>query len=226
MAGRTALIAGATGLVGTYCLRLLIASPDYSRITAVVRRRMPVNHPKFVQQVVDFERISELALSSCDDVFCALGTTIKKAGSQAAFRRVDVDYPRMIAESGLRSGAQRFILVSSVGADPSSRSFYLRTKGELEQAVAAMPFQAVHILRPSLLLGTRPESRLGEGIAQKLMPLVSPLLRGRYSKYRPIAAAKVASAMVYVAGLSAAGVHVYEYPEIRALLEPDGATKK
>lgn len=215
MAGRTALIAGATGLVGTYCLRLLLASPSYGRVTAVVRRRMPVNHPNFVQHVVDFERLGDLALSSCDDVFCALGTTIRKAGSQAAFRRVDFDYARMIAEVGLRSGAQRFMLTSSVGADPNSRNFYLRTKGELEQAVASLPFAAVHILRPSLLLGTRTESRFGEGVAQAIIPIVAPLLRGEYSKYRPIPAQTVAAAMVYAAGTNVTGVHVYEYEDIK-----------
>lgn len=176
---------------------------------------MPVNHPNFVQHVVDFDRLSELALSSCDDVFCALGTTIRKAGSQAAFRKVDFDYPRLIADAGLRSGAQRFTLVSSVGADPNSRNFYLRTKGQLEQAVAAMPFQAVHILRPSLLLGTRAESRLGEGFAQSVLPLIGPLLGGQYRKYRAIPAETVAAAMVSVADVSATGVQVYEYDDIK-----------
>jgi uncharacterized protein YbjT (DUF2867 family) len=215
MAGRTALIAGATGLVGTYCLRLLLASPEYSRVIAVVRHRMPVNHPNFVQQVIDFERLGEVTVSSCDDVFCALGTTIRKAGSKAAFRKVDLEYSRLMAEAGLRSGAQRFMLVSSVGADPNSRNFYLRTKGELEQALATLPYSAVHILRPSLLLGTRSERRFGEGLGQAVMPLIAPLMRGEYRKYRAIPAETVAAAMVYAAGLSATGVHVYEYDEIK-----------
>lgn len=217
MAGKTALIAGSTGLVGTYCLSDLIASNAYSRVIALVRRPMPLNHPKLDQRVVDFERLQELPVSSCDDVFLALGTTMRKAGSQAAFRKVDYEYPRRIAEAGLRLGAQRLVLVSSVSADPNSRNFYIRVKGELEQAVAPMPFEAVYILRPSLLLGRRAEKRFGEGIAQSLMPLIAPVMRGEWKRYRAISAETVAKAMVGAAQSGQRGVHVYEYDDIRKL---------
>lgn len=214
MAGKTALIAGATGLVGTYCLSDLIASAAYSRVIALVRRQMPLNHPKLDQRVVDFERLQELPVSSCDDVFLTMGTTIRKAGSQAAFRKVDLEYPRRIAEASLRLGAQRLVLVSSVGADPNSRTFYLRVKGELEQAIAMMPFESVHILRPSLLLGHRAEKRFGEAIGQVLMPLMAPLMGGQWRRYRAIAAETVAKAMVAAAQSGQRGVHVYEYDDI------------
>lgn len=219
MAGKTALIAGATGLVGTYCLSDLIASPAYTRVIALVRQRMPLNHPKLDQRVVSFDWLQELPVSSCDDVFLTLGTTIKKAGTQASFRKVDYEYPRRIAEAGLRLGAQRLVLVSSVGADPNSRTFYLRMKGELEQAVAAIPFEAVHILRPSLLLGRRAEKRFGEGIAQRLMPLIAPVMRGEWKRYRAIPAETVAKAMIGAAQSGQRGVHVYEYEEIVKMAE-------
>ncbi|HYG97625.1 MAG TPA: NAD-dependent epimerase/dehydratase family protein [Terriglobales bacterium] len=221
MAGKTALIAGATGLVGTYCLSDLIVSPAYSRIVALVRRRMPLNHPKLDQRVVDFDQLQELPVSACDDIFLALGTTIKKAGSQAAFRKVDFELPRRIADASLRLGAQRAVLVSSVGAAPNSRNFYLRVKGELEQAIASMTFEAFHILRPSLLLGRRAESRFGEGIAQTIMPALGPLMLGQLKRYRAIPAETVAKAMVAAAQAALRGVHVYEFEEIKALAEPE-----
>lgn len=219
MAGKTALIAGATGLVGTYCLSDLIASAAYSRVIALVRRRMPLNHPKLDQRVISFDWLQELPVSSCDDVFLALGTTIKKAGTQASFRKVDYEYPRRIAEAGMRLGAQRLALVSSVGADPKSRNFYLRVKGELEQAVAAMRFESAHILRPSLLLGRRAEKRFGEGLAQAVMPLIAPVMLGEWKRYRAIPAEIVAKAMIGAAQSGQRGVHVHEYEDIVRLAE-------
>jgi uncharacterized protein YbjT (DUF2867 family) len=172
--------------------------------------------------VVEFERLLELPVSSCDDVFLAMGTTIRKAGSQAAFRKVDLEYPRRIAEASLRLGAQRLVLVSSVGADPNSRTFYLRVKGELEQALATMPFEAVHILRPSLLLGRRAEKRFGEGIAQVMMPLIAPVMGGQWRRFRAVKADTVAKAMVAATQSGQRGVQVHEYDDIVKLAESRG----
>jgi len=127
------MIAGVTGLVGSHCLRFLLASPEYASVTALVRRSTGIKDPKFHERMVDFDTLSDLL--AADDVFCSLGTTIRKAGSQAEFRKVDFQYPVRLAERTLAGGARQFVVVSSVGANPKSSNFYLRTKGELEEAL-------------------------------------------------------------------------------------------
>jgi len=218
MAAKTALLAGSTGLVGGHCLKLLRETADYEKVVAVTRRPLsPDRVDKVEQRVVNFETLSAADVAGAGDIFCALGTTIKKAGSQAAFRKVDFDAIVNLARAGVEAGAKRFVLVSSIGADPKSSNFYLRVKGETEQAVSALPFEAVHIMRPGLLLGERQESRAGEGVAQKVMPIVKGLLVGPLRKYRAVSADRVARAMVGAARSAASGVHVYEYVEIKRL---------
>src|SRR5438105_411417 len=133
---KSALIAGGTGLVGSHCLRFLLSSPEYASVAALVRRSTGITHPKLHEQIINFDGF--VNLSPCDDVFCALGTTIRKAGSQSAFRRVDFAYPLRLAERSLMAGARQFVLVSSVGANSGSGNFYLRTKGELEEALRGL----------------------------------------------------------------------------------------
>ena len=155
-------------------------------------------------------------LPHVDDVFCCLGTTIKQAGSEAAFRQVDHDFVVGLANAGLRAGATQFLLVSAIGADPDSRVFYSRVKGETEAAIRGLPYQAVQIFRPSLLLGHRPEFRLGERIAMLAAPVLAPLLFSRLRRYRPIQAATVARAMVTIAHEAPRGPNVFEYDAMRA----------
>jgi len=124
-------------------------------------------------------------LQGAQDVFCALGTTIRKAGSQEAFRHVDLELPLRAAEQALKAGAEQFIVVSSVGADPASKNFYLRTKGEIERELARLHFKALHILRPSLLIGKRPEFRLGEAIGMKIAPVLDCSRSGRCGNIIP-----------------------------------------
>ena len=213
---KTALIAGATGLVGGELLSILLNRPEYLRVVALVRRPLPLNHPNLQQLVVDFDRLPEQADAfRVDDVYCCLGTTIKKAGSQAAQRRVDYEYPLAMARLAAGQGARRYMLVSSMGADSKSAVFYSRVKGDVEAAVAATGVPAVHIFRPSLLLGQRQEHRIGERIAVVLSPVFGPLLPARY---RPIQAADVARAMVNVAlGPEAAGTRIYLNDEVQRL---------
>src|SRR5258708_2620144 len=180
----TALILGSTGLVGGHCLSRLLATSHYERVVAIVRRPLPT-HPKLTQLVTDFEKLDKLEPCPITDVYCALGTTIKKAGSQEAFRKVDYDYPLQLAEWAIRMGAKQFLLVSSVGADPKSASFYLRVKGELESAVSKLPYEAVHIFRPGVLLGERPETRPMERFAIKVLTACQFALVGGLRKYRP-----------------------------------------
>lgn len=169
---RTALLAGVTGLVGGYCLKSL--RDNYEKVIVLTRRAIQLGGVGNVElRIVDFDRLSAADVSGADDVFCALGTTIKKAGSQPAFRKVDFDAIVNLAKASVEAGAKKFILVSSIGADPKSSNFYLRVKGETEQAVGALPFEAVHMMRPSVLLGKREEKRSGEGVAQTIMSILN-----------------------------------------------------
>lgn len=197
---RTALILGATGLVGGKLLDRLLASDRYERVTTIGRRRTGRQHPALVQHVVDFEDLEGHAdLFAVDDIFCCLGTTIRKAGSQERFLEIDVEYPVQAAELGAARGAEQFLVVSSLGADPDSRVFYSRAKGEMEVRVRQLPLRAIWILRPSLLLGERDELRVGERVAEVVMVPVAPLLIGPLRRYRPIRASAVAQAMVDLA---------------------------
>jgi len=216
---RTALLAGATGLVGSHVQQLLLADDTWSHVVTVGRRTTPQRHDKLEQRIVDLGAIEALGdLPHADDVFCCLGTTIKQAGSQQAFRRVDHDFVVGLARAGLRVGASQFLLVSAIGADPESRVFYSRVKGEAEAEVRKLPYRAIQIFRPSLLLGERAEFRLGERIAMMTAPLMPLLLPGRLRRFRPIQAADVASAMVRIAHDAPRGPNVYEYDAMRASL--------
>jgi uncharacterized protein YbjT (DUF2867 family) len=213
----TALLAGATGLVGSHVLEFLLAEARWSRVVTVGRRTTSRKHEKLEQRVVDLGELETGSdLPHVDDVFCCLGTTIKQAGSQPAFRRVDHDFVVGSARVGLRAGATQFLLVSAIGADPESRVFYSRVKGETEAAIRQLSYQAIQIFRPSVLLGERPEFRLGERIAMLGAPVLTALLFGRLRRYRPIQAATVARAMVTIAHEAPRGPNVFEYDAMRA----------
>ncbi len=214
--GRTALLAGASGLVGRYLLDQLTGAPEYDRVVAVVRRPLEFEHPKLVEVVADFaalERLPEPLRG--DDAFCCLGTTRKRAGSRAAFRAVDHGAVLAFAWAAQRGGARRFFTVSALGADPASRFFYNRVKGETEEALGVLGFATLGIFRPGLLLGPREEVRVGERLAAAALALASPLLLGRLARYRPVHAAVVARAMVRASfGTGARGTMVFESDEI------------
>jgi len=188
---RTALLVGATGLIGSFLQQRLLASDAYARVAVWVRRDLGKTHPKLKSDVVDFDRLHERRVEA-EDVFCCLGTTIKQAGSQAAFRRVDYDYPVALATAAAGGGAKRLLVVSALGANPDSSVFYSRVKGEMEIAVRAAGVPATIFFRPSLLSGPRKEVRRGERIGEAVGKLLGPLL----GKYRPIAADMVAAAML------------------------------
>jgi uncharacterized protein YbjT (DUF2867 family) len=224
VSSRTAVVAGATGLVGRHLLDALLASPHYARITAVVRRPLMRSDGRLELRVVAFDRLAEAAPVSATDAFCALGTTIAAAGSRDAFAAVDLGHVTAFARFARAGGVRRFVLVSSVGADPASSNFYLRVKGQVERAVAAMGFDGLDIIRPGLLLGTRSESRPGEAVAQRVMPVVAFALAGPLRKYRPVPASVVAAAMVGTALAEHVGVHVLEYDLIRSMALAAGST--
>jgi uncharacterized protein YbjT (DUF2867 family) len=222
MSARAALLLGATGLVGGQCLELLLHDDSYGRVVTLGRRLLPVKHEKLEQHAIDFERAGDFAeLIRAQDVFCCLGTTIKKAGSREAFRKVDFDYPVRLAELALARGAEQFLLVSALGASPRSSVFYNRVKGETEAAIAGLSFKGVQIFRPSLLLGEREEFRPGERVAEKASWLFSFLLVGSLGKYKPVQARAVAAAMLQVATENPAGVNIFESDRIRRMTEQE-----
>jgi uncharacterized protein YbjT (DUF2867 family) len=219
-----ALIAGATGLVGRCLLRQLLDTPEYDRVIALGRRTPDLVHPKLVFVVADFSELEKVTTDlSCDDVFCCLGSTIKRAGSRENFRAVDHGAVLALAWAARRSGARRFFLVSSLGADATSRLFYNRVKGETEEALQVLGFSTLGIFRPSLLLGPRREFRLGERVSAGILWLAEPLLLGRLRQYRAIRAEVVARAMLRCSfGRPDQGVLVYASDEIQDLGGPGG----
>jgi uncharacterized protein YbjT (DUF2867 family) len=211
---RTALIAGATGLVGAALLRRLAADADYAEVRVLGRRPPPLEAGKIRFVASDFSNLAELASElAVDDVFCCLGTTLRQAGSRAAFERVDYHMVVDLARAAHKAGAKRFLVVSAVGASARSPAFYSRVKARMEQAVGEIPFEAVHVVRPSLLLGARAEFRPGERLAQLAAPLLSLALVGPLAKYRAVEADAVAAALARLARANTRGVHVHHLPE-------------
>jgi uncharacterized protein YbjT (DUF2867 family) len=214
MLARHALIAGAHGLVGSRLLDLLLAHDAWTTVVAPVRRALPVSHPKLAAPLVDFEHLDRFEPDTrIDDVFCCLGTTIAKAGSEAAFRRVDHDYVVSLARLASRIGAKHFVMVSALGASSGSRVFYNRVKGEAESAVLGLGLPRTTILRPSLLAGDRTESRPAERAGLLFAKLVGPLMVGGLRRYRAVDAGDVAAAML-AATLAGTPVGVVESEQI------------
>jgi uncharacterized protein YbjT (DUF2867 family) len=213
------LLAGATGLVGHQALDALLDAPDITRVFAITRRPLGREHPRLANRTVQFDAIeTQLKGITCHVAVCCLGTTRREAGSEEAFRRVDVDYVLAFARTAKAAQAQRFIVVSSAGADPSSKNFYLRTKGEMEEAVATVGFASLDILQPGVLLGMRSGPlRPLELAAVLAMPLVNPFLRGERTAFRGIPVKSVASAIVGAIRSGRKGVQRYTYDGIEAL---------
>jgi len=218
MAGKTALIAGSTGLIGNELLQFLLNEKEYDKVTAIVRRPLEIKHPKLDEKIVDFDKLEEYKESfDVDDVFCCLGTTIKKAKTKEAMWKIDVDYPVAIAKLASSQGAKKFLLVSSMNADPNSPIFYSKMKGKLEEAIKGIPFESIAIFRPSLLLGNRQEYRLGERAAAAIFTKVPFLFAGPLKKYKAIEGKTVASAMYRAAQGNKSGVTIYPSEQIQEI---------
>jgi uncharacterized protein YbjT (DUF2867 family) len=217
---RTALIVGATGLIGKCCLYELLENTSYTKVIALVRKPLAIKHHQLQQFMVNFDELDTLTNELvADDVFCCLGTTIKVAGSQENFRKVDLEYPLTVAELTLHNGATQFLLVSAMGANAQSSIFYNRVKGEVEERIGALGFRSFHIFQPSLLLGARKEFRLGEIIVKAVMKGLSFLFIGPIKKYKAIPGATVAKAMVTIALQQKEGVYTYESDSISSILK-------
>jgi uncharacterized protein YbjT (DUF2867 family) len=217
-----AWVAGSTGLVGRALVEELARGVPAANVTALVRRAEGRTAPRFEERVVAFDRL-ELELSGLrvTHVFCCLGTTMAKAGSEAAFRRVDFDYPLALGRAARAAGARKFLVVTAIGADSTSRIFYNRVKGELEQALAELGIPELHVFRPSLILGERSERRPAERVFMALAKPVGHVLLGPLAKYRAIDATAIARAMVRVASETdpAGALTVYESDQIASLGE-------
>ena len=205
---KTAVIAGATGLVGNELLQRLLSNEHYSKVVALTRRDFPADHPKLKKLITDMAQPG-IALGDCqpDDVFCCLGTTMAKAGSRQKFYEVDFEFPLALASATHALGAKKFLVVSALGASKNSTVYYNRVKGELEENLRTIGFKALHIFRPSLLLGDRKEKRAGEDAAKTFFKLFGFLIP---QKYKGIEARTVARAMIACAFREDSGVFVHE----------------
>lgn len=215
---KTALVVGATGLIGNLLTHDLLNSSFYAAVKVLVRKSLPWQHPRLQQIPFDFDHPNEQQ-TQADDIFCCLGTTMKKAGSREAFRKVDYQYPLAIAQLGLARGARQLAIVTSMGADPDSTFFYNRVKGEVERDLTALNFPTLLIFRPSLLMGDRQatnpdDNRLTERLAEGVMRLLAPLIP---AKYKGIEASKVANAMLTTAQQGLTGKHIFESDQLQQL---------
>ena len=219
--GRTALIAGATGLVGARVLARLLSSPAYETVHALLRRALPAHQRPapdgavaLVEHLIDFDAIGRMAdFPAVDDVYLTLGTTIRTAGSQEAFRRIDFDAVVSVARRARRLGASRCVVVSAIGADPGARVFYSRVKGETEAALSRLDYPSLTVLRPSLLDGDRTESRPGERFA---LAVSRPLVSLIPARWRPVSVDTVAQCMVDACLRGESGLRIIESDRIAA----------
>jgi uncharacterized protein YbjT (DUF2867 family) len=218
MRKQTAVIIGATGLIGSRLVDKLLADDGFNTVRILVRRPYALEHPKLEVEVVDFTNQADFIkkLGAGDCVFSSIGTTKKKMkGNEAAYRKIDFDIAVNAAKFAKEAGFTQYLLVSSLGANANGRGFYLRLKGEIESAIAEIGFASFHIFRPSFLLGTRNEVRLGETIFKNIFTFISRFLTGSLEKYRAIDAEIVAQAMINTAKESKPGNHIYYYAEMK-----------
>lgn len=240
--GKTAILLGASGLVGNEVLKQLLCEIDaavafrtkpstmeqgkpmeslsgiFEKIKIFVRKPIAFEHPKLEQVVIEFDAIDNYCdLIKGDVLFCCIGTTIKTAGSKDSFKKVDYTYPLDFAKIAKQNGIEKFLLISSIGADKTSSNFYLKVKGEIEEALTKLNFKALIILRPSMLLGDRKEFRFGEAAGKVVMKLFSFAFIGKLKKYKAIEASTVASAMIQLSKLKTTGNSIVQSDEIQLM---------
>lgn len=217
MQAKTAVLLGATGLTGGYLLQLLLADDRYEKVRAVVRKPLQQTHPKLEVKVIDFKNAAAFreAIGSGDIIFSCVGTTMKNVkGDKTLYRQIDYDIAADAAKYGAENGFSQYLLISAIGSNPSSSNFYVRLKGEVENAVRSFPYKAIHIFQPSLLMGDRKEKRIAEKIFQAIMPLFAILMIGGLQKYKPIHIAILAKAMRNAPFINETGVHIEQYKDI------------
>lgn len=208
-----AILAGATGLIGSQLFELLLKDPAYTRVIALSRKPLLTQHAKLQNLIVDFDSLENYADQLKGDVvFCCLGTTLQQAGSREAFRKVDFDYPLSLARMAYAQGAKQYLLVTALGSDKRSTIFYNRIKGEVEEAIGQVGYECLSIFQPSMLLGQRSEKRTGESAGKMIMTSLGFLIP---KKYKAIESIKVARAMVHIAAMAKTGSHKYVSEELQ-----------
>lgn len=218
MQRQTAVVLGATGMVGGILLQQLLQNDQFSTVRILVRHPLHFQHPKLEIKQVNFNDAEsfEDTLGEGDSLFCCVGTTQKKVNNdKTAYRKVDYDIPVTAAQLAAKHHFSKYLLISAVGASPNSGNFYLQLKGSVEEDISTLPFDSIHIFRPSLLLGHRKEKRGAEKLMQSVLPAISWMMVGPMRKYRPIEAGKVAEAMVNAALSDTKGLQVYEYDKLK-----------
>ncbi|MEO6916743.1 MAG: NAD(P)H-binding protein, partial [Chitinophagaceae bacterium] len=206
-----AVLTGATGLIGNELLKILLIKPWIESVTVLTRKALAFTHPKMIVRVIDFDNLQhiEQSFDSVDVIFSCVGTTQSQVkGDKSAYRKVDHDIPVNVAQAGLRKGARKFILVSSVGADKNSGNFYLKLKGEVEFKISSLGFDSVYLFRPSFLLGRKDNTRAAEAFVRPLMRLFSIAMLGGLEKYKSIEAEDVAQAMAEASRLEKTGIYI------------------
>lgn len=218
---KTVFVAGASGLTGQALVHLLVKNDEIGQVVCLGRSPLPFSHPKIVSYVVDFENISsEIKGGHADVMYCCLGTTIKKAKSQAAFEKVDKTFVLDLARFAKESKILTFAVVSSIGANAKSSNFYLRTKGLMEQELMRIGIPHTLVFRPSILVGKRTESRLLEKLSIIVMQILSPLMVGPLKNYRPTKVTRLARAMIETS-FQKNGSHIIENKEINGFIESE-----
>jgi len=215
---KKAIIAGASGLIGSLLLDIILQRTEYDEVLILVRKELPLQHIKLKQQVVDFDRLTEYSASLTGDViFSCLGSTQKKTPDPTVYRKIDHDYPLLLAEIALKNKIGQFHLVSSLGANPAASNFYLKMKGETEADIKKVGLHSLHIYQPAFLTGDRKEKRRGESFLIGLMKIIDPLLIGGLKKYRSIPAKTVANAMYNESLINQAGIFIHPSDKIKKL---------
>jgi uncharacterized protein YbjT (DUF2867 family) len=213
-----ASVIGSTGLVGGHLLRLLANDKSFSEVYSIARRSQDIQHNRIKSIAIDFDNLERYKSSlTTDIVFCALGTTIKKAGSKEQFIKVDYDYVLNSAKICKENGVSKFLVVTALGSDPNSLVFYNQVKGKLEQELGNLQLPFLGIFRPSLLLGERGEVRTGEKFGEILLGGLSFALQGPLRKFRAIRAEDVARAMIQISKEPLSGVNIYESDKIQSI---------
>jgi len=215
---KKAVIAGSSGLIGSHLLQILLEQAYYDEVLILVRKKLPLQHHKLTQLVIDFEQPESYQHElKGHALFCCLGSTKKKTPDLTVYRKIDHNYPLLLAQLARQNGIEQYHLVSSIGADINGVNFYTKTKGETEADISAIGIPAVHIYRPSFLSGNRQESRPMEKLVNSLMKVINPLLFGSWKKYQSIAASTVAIVMYKQSIKNATGVFIYESDKIKQL---------
>ena len=217
---KRAIIFGSSGFVGSHLLNELLNSPDYEQVTAVVRKNLSISHPKLNMLIGDYSSLPALeAEIFADEVFITLGATRETSPEREKYYQVDHDYPVLAARIAKARGAKSVFLVTAVGANPRSRVFYVRTKGETERDIIALDFEHTHIFRPSMIMGNRQENRPLEKVFIKIWSILNPILVGKVNKYRGIAGEDIAKAMKNSAANQSEKLKIYHWKEMADLLQ-------